>query len=84
MLLCVEGVNNLIILILIIKLTKHLEDLAVTRQIVWVFSIHDKMITHKFKGDRKYDIMVAFLMKLSRRIIHIFKMRPQLLLGSRT
>ena len=49
-LLCVEVVQHLVLFTLVLTFTKTLEDLAVTRQIVWVFQIPDQMLIHKIQG----------------------------------
>ena len=49
LLICVESVQNLFTFILRLTLTKHIEDLEVTRQSVWVFRIPDHMLIQKIQ-----------------------------------
>ena len=48
--LCVEGVQHLVIIILVITFPNHLENLVVTRQSVWVIQITTCVLIHKLQG----------------------------------
>ena len=48
--LCVEGAQHIFILMLILTSTKNIEDLAVTRQSVWVLRTTSHMIIYKLQG----------------------------------